>query len=344
MKVFSYIFLATFVLLNLTISFAQENETTKFTTCDGKISFEYPSTWSKEEEAIKTHIASFDSVRDEIQPFIHLNNDTAQIDIQTSPRLFLENSQLTVANYIGSSKNLDYGETEKFIVNNLEGAVVYYTDAMGNTGLEIAIALPRDILIITTVAQPPDNFADTEIVVDGLVKSIEVHITGENIVPDGWSTYFEDNCTFKFYYPENWVFNNIFNRTMIFNSLDAQNAYTRRDPLEESDLAIEVFQPERLISYFNGVIDLKTSTPEEVLTAYAGMRSIVLDQFAIEEIEIGEAKALVVQNPANLFVLFVYEDNEYGIFYAKSNTLADYEEDVWQIINSITYHPLEEEE
>jgi hypothetical protein len=236
----------------------------------------------------------------------------------------------------------EFEEPEAITIQELSAARMnfsYTNEGVTVDGFRLYVWLPEGFeLTVEAVAYDPARYAELEKAVFDLLETVNLTASGADIAPDGWSTYFEENCRWRFNYPTDWLMVGLNNQLMLFNSADAQDSHLRRRFDEGDELAIEMITPLEVTRFFMDTIDVDVATADEILMAYAALEQLSLLSDP-ELVETGGNVALRAEILNGIVLVYPFGDGEFFIFAAQTGAegFADFEADVLAIAESIAY-------
>ena len=362
--------LTTFVVLFAVISIhlptivAQSPQLDSFTSCDGRVTFDYPSEWTIEEEIVEWQISTPELSRTEMIDAIHLTNEHLTDDSDSSST---QTSHITIEIYPNGpysagrvnplawftsverrSPTTVFGEAEEVIIQERSAARQDFTRTENDQtfeGFQVLIWLPyTNDLLLRAEASDITQLGTLEQTAFELLDTLTFSDIANGSLPQGWSTYFKGNCRFSFNFPADWVVMGLSHQVMVFNSDDAQASHLRRRFDKDDELSIEMISPDEVEGFFMGDIDLDTATGEEILLAYAGLEQLALLSDP-QWVEIGEHEALQAAIPNGTLLAIQFDEGKFAIFAARTggDGFEAFESDVTIIAESIQYQSVEDD-
>lgn len=341
-------------------SWAQNSTTKVFNSCNGKLSFSYPTDWFIKEMQVDFSIRDLSQhTRNErVDVFQLANQETffethilrenlQTIRIEVMPGLIFGQDRITpgklLAERVFSNNQTTYGTVIEMPSQGRPAARVDFTSSeqgINIDGLQVVMWLPNNYdLWLTAQTTEIASFSTLEATVLSLLDSVTYAAFGPGLPPNGWTTYFEPDCSFKFIYPSDWITDRYFGKVLVFNSRETQANYFGRRPYQPDELAIEILFPGELADYFDNQVDLMNVTLQEVLSAYTEVERLLLID-SPSNLALANQHGLYVRVPNGLVVALNFE-GEYIIVDARSgyDSFTNFRETVIQVIDSIQYRP-----
>ncbi len=356
-------------ILNFTrptpFSYAQAPESITFTSCDGRLSFDYPAAWFvQESQVIVPNFAVVDGLDESLpsvrwyypaEDFLGENWTTlgyfdfsAALQIpwglgDDRPTPFEQLSNIVT--FAGGNPRT-YGTPTEMTVHNWLAARQDYVginDGLAIVGFQMIIAISDEYDLVIHAEADANEIMALEDALQLFLDTLVYSDNGPNTPPVGWFLYFKDTCAFRFFYPQNWILSEAAsNKILLFNSQDAADKRIRRRPFDADELEITIVPPAEIADYFYGTLDPAQATSEEILSAYVQIEELPAE-FPVQ-VTIGEWEVLRADMPSGFILLFEFGERQYAIFAARSGSggFSDFEAAVMQVVESLRYEPLEE--
>ncbi|MCQ3931761.1 MAG: hypothetical protein DPW16_15005 [Chloroflexi bacterium] len=345
-------------------SYAQTPESKTFTSCDGRLSFDYPAAWLvQESQAIFPNLASEDGSNESL-PSVRWYYPAEDFlgENWTTPGYFDFSVALQIPWGLGDDRptpleqlsgditvigaDRTYGAPIEMTVQDWLAARRDYVgtnDGLAIVGFQMIIAISDKYdLRIHAEADANEMMAledNLQLFLDSLVYTDN----GPNTPPMGWFLYFKDTCAFRFFYPQNWIISEAAsNKILLSNSQDAADKKMRRRPFDADELEITIVPPAEIANYFYGTLDPTQATSEEILSAYVQIEELPAE--FPTQVTIGEWEVLRAEMPSGFILLFDFGDGQYAIFAARSGSggLSEFETAIMQVVESLRYEPPQE--
>lgn len=348
MRYITLIVLVTFFALDLFVAGSQEGEQESFETCDQRVSFEYPGEMFIEEVALpfvlfdgttkRTVMTSVIKLASEeallYETLANIDGKSGLITIHIRPSITSISVENLISSYIAASDDI-YSELEALNIGDYLFTTTSFTRgqfAPRPFGLIAATSLDSTYILWIDVEASSENVLSE--LSDILVHLLETLDYDSDAISAGRAVYFEDNCRFRFSYPDDWLIENLPYRIVLTNSHDTLTNIIRRQSLTGDLVAIQLFQHEEIGSYLN--IEMDTTSVEDVLYAYLSQRMIPL----IEEprnYQINELEVLEVKSGGQIVLVFERDDTYLIVDADAGSDFEDFPDFVEDFAGSLTF-------
>lgn len=346
-------------------SYAQAPESKTFTSCDGRLSFDYPAEWFVQAtQTIVPDFASVDGSSESLpavrwyypeEDFLGENWTTpGYFDFSASmqfpfsmdddrPTPFEQLSNIVT---FGGGNPRTYGTPIEMTIQDWLAARQDYVgtnDSLAIVGFQMIIAISDEYHLIIHAEADANQMTALEDVLQLFLDTLVYNDDDPNTPSEGWFLYFTDTCAFRFFYPQNWVLSEAAsNKILLFNSQDAADKRIRRRPLDSDELEITIVPPAEIADYFYGTLELTQAAPEEILSAYVQLEELPAE-FPVQ-VTIGEWEVLRAEMPSGFILLFEFGEGQYAIFAARSGSggFSEFETAIMQVAESLRYEPSQE--
>ncbi|KAB2857873.1 MAG: hypothetical protein F9K46_12450, partial [Anaerolineae bacterium] len=278
-------------------SYAQALESKTFTSCDGRLSFNYPTAWFVQEtQSIVPKSAFLDGSNEGLpavrwyypeEDFLGENWTTpGYFDFSASLRFPFSMDddrptpyeQLSNMVTFGGGNPRTYGVPTEMTAQDWLAARRDYVgtnDGLAIVGFQMIIAISDEYDLIIHAEADANQMTALENALQLFLDSLVYNDNDPNTPSEGWFLYFTDTCAFRFFYPQNWVLSEAAsNKILMFNSQDAADKRIRRHPLGNDELEITIVPPAEIADYFYGTLDPTQATPEEILSDYVQIEQL----------------------------------------------------------------------
>lgn len=345
------------------LSYAQTPESQTFTSCDGRLSFDYPAEWFVQEtQTIVPDFSSVDGSSESLpavrwyypeEDFLGENWTTpGYFDFSASlqipwglgddrPTPFEQLSGIVTV--VGGRNPRTYGAPIEMTVQDWVAARQDYigtNEGLAIVGFQMIIAISDKYDLRINAEADANEMTTLEDALQLFLDTLVYNDNDSNTPPEGWFLYFKDTCAFRFFYPQNWILSEAAsNKILLFNSQDAADKRIRRRPLDSDELEITIVPPAEIADYFYGTLDPAQATAEEILSAYVQIEELPAEFPA--QVTIGEWEVLRAEMPSGFILLFEFGEGQYAIFAAHdgSGGFSEFEVAVMQVVESLRYDP-----
>lgn len=344
------------------LSYAQTSESKTFTSCDGRLSFEYPAAWFiQESQRLFPNFASEDGSVESL-PSIRLYYPAEDFlgENWSTPGYFDFNAALQIPWGLGDDRPTPYKQlsgigifsgsnprtysapTEMTVQDWLVARLDYVgtNDGLSIVGFQMIIAISNEYDLHIHAEADANEIMALEDALQLFLDSLMYAESGPNTPPKGWALYLQDTCVFHFFYPQDWILSGAAsNKILLFNSQDAADQRMRRRPLDSGELEITIVPPAEIADYFYGNLDVTQATPEEILSAYVQLEKLPAE-FPVQ-VTIGAWEGLRAEVPSGFILLYEFGEGQYAIFatHSGSGGFSEFETTVMQIMESLHYEP-----
>lgn len=332
----------------------------RFTSCDGKLSFDYPSNWLLEESrqsfevnntpkfGTLVRLANSEIALKALAADL-LPQDSQIMEIFIYPPLLIEIDPFEFLSNISSPFQEDLGPIRNIEINDWPAArrdsVITYQDST-ISNIDIRIVLPNDQLVSLYAQSYSEDYFELDANVELLLANISYQALESDLEADEWDTYYEPKCTFRLAYPTDWIVSEAYsNQVLFFNSQDAQDTRRRRRDYKDDQLEVEIIQPKDLPEFLEDIaFDATDATPEAILMAYADAERLSVE--TPTPFTVGDHDVLRADFTGGFILLYDFGEGQYAILAARSSEegFAAFEETVLQIAGSVQYNPIQEDE
>lgn len=335
-------------------------DTKRFTSCDGKLSFDYPSTWLVEESKQNfevNNIPKFGTLvrlaNSEIALMAlaadSLPQDSQIMEIFIYPPLLIEIDPFEFLSNVSSSFQEEFGPIKNIEVNGWPAArrdsVITY-QGLTISNIDIRIVLPNDQLVSLYAQSYSDDYFELDANVELLLANVSYQALESDLEADEWDTYYEPKCTFRLAHPTDWIVSEAYsNQLIFFNSQAAQDTRRRRRDYKDDQLEVKIIQPQDLPEFFEDIgFDSTDTTPEAILMAYAEAERLSVETSV--PFTVGEHNVLRADFTGGFILLYDFGEGQYAILAARSSEdgFAAFEETILQIAGSVQYNPIQADE
>ncbi|GIK66023.1 MAG: hypothetical protein BroJett018_38170 [Chloroflexota bacterium] len=368
LKPFLTIILCFFAIMQIlpVVAGAQDISINSFTSCSGKLSFDYPENWVVEESrynymtggiseyATKILLANGTKALEGLEvDTLAENAQTISINITPPIPSPIEIKvdpfdKLANATYFGPYER-EFGPVRRIEVNDWPAARRDYVtlfEGLEISGIWIEILLPDDYNLTIIAETYSSLFLELDANVDLLISSLSYYALKVGLSVVDWDVYFEPKCTFHLAYPADWIVSEAYsNQLIFFNSQAAQDTRRRRRDYKDDQLEIEIIQPQDLPEFFEDIgFDATDAKPDDILMAYAEAERLSVETPI--PFTVGEHNVLRADFRGGFILLYDFGEGQYAILAARSSEdgFAAFEETILQIAGSVQYNPIQEDE
>lgn len=339
---------------------AQESQTTSFTSCNGKLIFDYPATWFVQEirQNVKiNHVTKYGTLVRLANSEIAMRALAADLlppdgqimEIFIWPPLPYEPDPYESLLNTTSVFQEEFGPVKAIEINGWVAArrdsVITYQNTEIAT-IYVQIALPGQQELDLIAQSYSDDYFELDANVELLLANISYQALERDLEADEWDTYYEPKCTFRLAYPTAWIVSEAYsNQLIFFNSQDAQDTRRRRRDYKDDQLEIEIIQPQDLPEFFEDIgFDTTDAKPDDILMAYAEAERLSVETPI--PFTVGDHEVLRADFRGGFILLYDFGEGQYSILAARSSEdgFAAFEETILQIAGSVQYNPIQEDE
>jgi hypothetical protein len=324
--------------------FPQQNDTdmSHFESCDQRLSFNYPSAFIIEEDALNWSVSTPEKTYDQVKSQIYLQHTSvgdefdrlhqnAQIRLTVENlEPFLDGFTIDVEQSIHSlAEGTGYPQSQELELYGYS-SMIAYNQARDGLLLQLIVG-EHHVLRLWANAGPGVPLSILEETVDLLVQSLEFepdYADGDNLY-----FFFTKNCMLSLFYPEQWSATEYRGRYLIHDSPDARYNYSTGRRIAEGNVLIEIWPQTRILSYFE--LDEDDVTSEAVIESYLSFNQLIPLAAPVLMVDDPERTILRADLPGGIVSVVEFEDELILVALQTGSDIEEYADEYWAVIDSV---------